>query len=219
MSVALWAVGLAGFSFMEWYNTLLPLGPAGKAMAGWFQSVTARTAGFNTIDFGQVRGPTLLLTMGLMLIGGAPGSCAGGIKVTTALVIFAALRARTRGRESVALLFRTVPRETVTRAMQILMLSLLFLIVVTISLAITEESPSRIGGRADRLTVLWCESISAFATVGLSTGITPTLTPTGQFLIILTMFVGRLGPLAVALAVIRPSPQSFEYPKEELAVG
>lgn len=219
-SVVLWLVGAAAFLFFEYDNTLSGMSLPQKLLASMFQSVTSRTAGFNTIDFSSLREPVLLGTMLFMLIGAAPGSCAGGIKVTTVVVILAAVRARVRGVRSVALFSRTIPQPIVARAFYIGAFSILFLGLVILGLVITEEVAPAAGIRRDRLTTLAFEAYSAFATVGLSTGVTPYLSSAGKLIIILTMFVGRLGPLALAMAVFTPrSVPKYEFPKEDLAVG
>ncbi len=219
-SVVLWLFGTAAFLFFEYDNTLSDMSLSQKIMASLFQSVTTRTAGFNTIDFASLREPMLLVTMLFMLIGAAPGSCAGGIKITTVVVILAAVRARLRGFKNVSLFSRTVPRPIVARAFYIGTFSILFLGVVILALVVTEEVAPVAGQRTDNLTELAFEAYSAFATVGLGTGITSDLSSSGKLIIILTMFVGRLGPLTLAMAVFTPqSTPKYEFPKEDLAVG
>lgn len=219
-SATLWVLGAAAFLFFEYHNTLADMSLPRKLLASMFQSVTTRTAGFNTIDFASLREPMLLVTMLFMLIGAAPGSCGGGIKVTTVVVILAAVRARVRGLKSVALFSRTIPQSIVARAFYIGTFSILFLGLVILGLVITEELTPAAGIRSDRLTTLAFEAYSAFATVGLTTGVTPHLSSAGKWIIIFTMFVGRLGPLALAMAVLAPrSTPKYEFPKEDLAVG
>jgi trk system potassium uptake protein TrkH len=219
-SVLLWIVGAVVFIVLEHDHTMADLDGRQRALAGFFQSVTPRTAGYNTLDFGMMRESTLLFTIVLMFIGAAPGSCAGGVKVTTAVAVLAALRSRIQGIPHVSLFNRTLPLGVVARAFYIVILSTLFLVIVIGALVMTEETRPMAGLRADRLTALAFEAVSAFGTVGLSTGITPNLSAGGQLLIILTMFVGRLGPLALAVAVLRVrSRPLYEYPKEEVAIG
>ncbi|MCG3130300.1 MAG: Potassium/sodium uptake protein NtpJ [Phycisphaerae bacterium] len=215
----LWLLGGAMFLGLE-RNALLSdesfLVAAGNAM---FHSISARTAGFNSVDLAFAREPTLFLMMFLMLIGASPGSCGGGMKVTTVSVILATMFARLRGVETVTLLRRTVPPATVQRSFLLLSIVLALLTLIVTGLLFAEEAaPAAV--RADRLTVLSFEAVSAFGTVGLSAGVTPTLTTAGKLLIIVAMFVGRVGPLVVALAILRPrSHPSFAYPLEELAIG
>lgn len=219
-SVLLWIAGAVVFIVLEHDHTMADLDGRQRALAGFFQSVTPRTAGFNTLDFGMMRESTLLFTIVLMFIGAAPGSCAGGVKVTTAVAVLAALRSRIRGIPHVSLFNRTLSLGVVARAFYIVILSALFLVLIIGALVMAEETRPVAGLRADRLTALAFEAVSAFGTVGLSTGITSSLSVGGQLLIILTMFVGRLGPLALAVAVLRVrSRPLYEYPKEEVAIG
>jgi trk system potassium uptake protein TrkH len=219
-SLGLWLAGAAMILLLEWDNTLADLPVGTRLGAGWFQSVTTRTAGFNTLAFGTMRESTLFFTLFLMLIGGAPGSAAGGVKVTTAVVILAAIRARLRNVEAVSLFRRTVPAELVQRAFQLVALAILFLTLIVAGLLITEEARSSLHAPTHHFLALVFEAVSAFGTVGLSTGLTPELSTGGKLLIILSMFVGRIGPLALALAVFRPRGRAaFEYAREDLAIG
>jgi len=219
-SLVLWAAGGLMFATMEWGGSMhgLPMGE--KLLAAMFQSVTTRTAGFNTLDFSTMREPTLFFTMFLMIIGGAPGGCAGGVKVTTVVVILAAVRARFRGTESLALFNRAVPAEVVRRSHLLVTLSVIFLTLVVAGLLVAEEVRPVSEIRTDRFLLLAFEAVSAFGTVGLSAGVTADLSAGGKLLIIVCMFVGRLGPLVVALAVIQPrSAPRYAYPEEEVAIG
>lgn len=219
-SLCLWLVGAAMYLLLEWDNTMADLPAGTRVGAGLFQSVTTRTAGFNTLNFGAMRESTLFFTLFLMLVGGAPGSAAGGVKVTTAIVILAAVRARIRNVESVSLFHRTVSAELVQRAFQLVALAILFLTLIVAGLLITEETLSSPHAPTHHFLALVFEAASAFGTVGLSTGLTPDLSTGGKLLIIICMFVGRIGPLALALAVFRPRGRAaFEYAREDLAIG
>lgn len=218
-NLVLWALGAALLFGLERDGAFGSQALGESAYGAVFQSVSARTAGFNTVDFATLREPTLFVLMFFMLIGASPGSCGGGLKVTTAAVLAATLLARLRGRESVALLRRTVPPMTVQRSFLLLLLTLAFLTFATAGLLFTEEAPQH-GRRADRLTVLAFEAVSAFGTVGFTAGLTPSLSTAGKLLIIGCMFVGRLGPLVIALAILRPRhAPAYSYPQEELAIG
>ncbi|HOW73088.1 MAG TPA: potassium transporter TrkG [Phycisphaerae bacterium] len=219
-SVILWILGATMFCLLEWRNSMANLPVTGRLGAGLFQSVTTRTAGFNTLDFGRMRESTLFFTLFLMVIGGAPGSAAGGIKVTTAVVMLAAMYARLRSRESVTFLRRTIPPDIVQRAFQLASLAIVFLGLVVAALLITEEQLMSPHAPAHHFLAIVFEATSAFGTVGLSTGITPQLSVGGKLIIIACMFVGRTGPLVLALAVFRPRTSVlFDYPREELAIG
>ena len=188
-----------------------------------FQSVTSRTAGFNTVDFTGVSHLGLVLIMGLMFIGGSPGSTAGGIKTTTAAIVFATVRSHLRspGKPDVEAFRRRIPPDNVSKAFIIMVLSLLAVLIVTILLSFTERNLSSTwpSGQEPILRIMF-ETISAFGTVGLSTGITPYLSLFGKILITITMFIGRLGPLTIMLALVDTDKAiSYRYPEEKVMVG
>src|SRR5690606_23704737 len=154
-------------------------------------------AGFNTVDFGAVVAPTALVMMILMFIGGGPASTAGGIKITTAAVIFALMIARLRGEERVSAWNRTVPEETIGRAVGLTVLASTVL-VGALLLLVAIESPSQSNGEAEAAFInLAFEATSALGTVGLSMNTTPTLSEPGRLLITALMFIGRVGLLSV----------------------
>lgn len=185
-----------------------------KAVNAMFQSVTARTAGYNTIDIGALPLPSLLVLIGLMFIGGSPGSCAGGIKTTTAAVWLAQVKSRLTGREHVTIAARRISPDVVRRAALVLAVAALWNVAGIMILATTE------GGRTGvRLEQMVFEQISAFGTVGLTANFTPTLTPLGKLWIIATMFVGRLGPLTIAFAMLTRPRVPYEYPVERVMIG
>lgn len=186
----------------------------GRVLHGLFQSVSARTAGFNTVDIGALPLPGLLILILLMFIGGSPGSCAGGIKTTSATVWLARLWARLSGRDTVTILKRRIPVDLVRRATLLIAVATLWNAAGVMLLSATEGS--RAGVRLEQLIF---EQISAFGTVGLSTGITPTLTTLGKLWITVTMFVGRVGPLTVALVVMAHPHKLYEYPTERVMIG
>ncbi len=184
------------------------------ALNALFQSITARTAGFNSIAIGGLPTASLLWLVLLMYIGGSPGSCAGGIKTTSLAVWVARLKARLQHHEDVTIRGRRVPADLVRRTGLLLGVASLYNLVGVMVLAITEM------GRPDcRLEDILFEQISAFSTVGLSTGLTPLLTTAGKMWIILTMFVGRLGPLTVAMIVIERKPSAVRLPEEPIMIG
>jgi len=178
-----------------------------------FQSITARTAGFNTVDIGRLPSASLLALMGLMFIGGSPASCAGGVKTTTLAIWLARLRASIRGEREVRLLDRRLSFELVNRADLLFGLAV-FWNVLGVFLLLWTQSHLPVGARE-----LAFEQISAFGTVGLSTGVTPNLSTFGKLWIIATMFVGRLGPLTVALWVFPPTMAHVRYPNGTVMIG
>jgi trk system potassium uptake protein TrkH len=183
-----------------------------RVLAVLFQAITPRTAGFNTVDYASMHEATLLVTMLLMFIGGNPGSTAGGIKTVTFVVLVGSAWSLSRGRGELQLFGRRVPIETAVRAGVITLIS--FMVVAT-GLTLLSLTDTRFG-----LLRLAFETFSAFGTVGLSTGITPDLSPAGKLVIILLMFVGRLGPLTLGLALMEGRPDKrIEYPAEDVVVG
>ncbi len=179
-----------------------------------FQAITARTAGFNTVDIGLLPVPSLLWLIFLMFVGGSPGSCAGGVKTTSLAIWLARIKARLLFREDVTFGDRRIPADLVRRTGLLIGVSVLFNLAGIMILAIAEM------GRPDvQLEDIIFEQVSAFGTVGLSTGLTPTLTTIGKLWIIVSMFVGRLGPLTMALMVIERQTAAVRLPEERLMVG
>lgn len=189
--------------------------PLEYAQHALFQSVTSRTAGFNTVDFSAIPVPTLMVIILLMFIGGSPGSCAGGVKTTTVSVWVASVVGRVRGQSEVALFERRVPEETVRRATLIIALACLWTGVGIFLMVFTERV-----GSATRLEHVIFEQVSALGTVGLSAGLTPKLSDAGKVWIMVSMFLGRVGPLTLAVAVIRQHARPrFTYPQERVMIG
>lgn len=193
------------FIFIFEYNmSFFHLSLKEKLLASYFQAVTARTAGFNTVDIDALSQPVLLFLSFLMYIGGSPGSTAGGIKTTTIGVLAASVIATVREGDDVAIFKRRIENKTIYKALSLVVLSLMFIFIVSLFLIMTEnEAPIKI----------FFETVSAFGTVGLSTGITSQLTVAGKLLIIMTMFVGRLGPITLAVSLSRQdTPSTVRYP-------
>ncbi|MGB2926864.1 MAG: TrkH family potassium uptake protein [Limnothrix sp.] len=206
--------GTIAFLFVEWSNpaTLDPMGWGDRAIAAWFQSVTTRTAGFNSIDIGQMTTAGLFLTMGYMFIGASPSGTGGGIKTTTLSILANCTKSVLRGRNSVTIYRREISYEIVLKAVAVIFGSVT---VITTATAITSFANPDI-----ELIEIFFEVISAFATVGLSTGITASLSPVGQVMIICTMYCGRVGVLLLMSALLGEAPPSqTRYPEENLLVG
>ena len=182
-----------------------------KVLTSYFQAVTPRTAGFNTIDFGKMIPVTCLLTMFLMFIGASPGGTGGGIKTTTFALIFSTIRATLRGFRDTVMFNRRIPPETVRRAFTITFLSLAVVALAVFLLDSTEKFT---------LLEISFEVFSAFGTVGLSMGITPYLSSIGKIIIIMVMFIGRVGPLTLLLALSMGQRENrVEPPKEGISIG
>ncbi len=211
MTLVLIAGGTLLFLLFEWSNTLKPLTWEGKLLAAYFQSITPRTAGYNTVDTASLRSTTQFLLVILMFIGASPGSTGGGIKTTTLGLLLSAIWSYAKGREDVEIKNRRIPTEQVYKALCVAFLSGFLVIAVTLFLNLTEK--------AGFLPVLF-ETVSAFGTVGLSMNVTPTLSDTGRVLVILTMFAGRLGPLTLVYALARRRQKSIvHHPVEKILIG
>lgn len=180
-----------------------------------FQSVTARTAGFNSVDVSLLPVPSLLILIGLMYVGGSPGSCAGGVKTTSVAVWAARVVNQLLRNDRVHLGGRRIEDDILRRASLVMGLATGWITVGVMILAITEDV-----GNTARFEELIFEQVSAFGTVGLSTGLTPKLSTAGKLWIMASMFVGRLGPLTVALAVVTQRRRvPVDYPREPVMIG
>lgn len=212
-SAGLLVAGFAAILAMEWSNaaTLGPMALGDKLLNAAFHSVMPRTAGFNSLDVGAFRESTLMVNYLLMFIGGGSAGTAGGIKVTTFVVLFAILLAEVQGRRDVGLFGRRFGHEVERQALTVTVLSAALVFSATTYIVAITGLP---------LGEVLFECISAFATVGMSTGITAELPPSAQIVIAALMFIGRVGTItfATALALVG-TPQLYRYPKENLIVG
>jgi trk system potassium uptake protein len=209
--------GLAFHAF-EFHGTLGALGPVDRATNALFMAITPRTAGFNTVDYNQVADPSLALTLGLMLIGGAPGGTAGGVKVTTVALLVLLLVTRLRGRGDVSAWGRSV-RGGAVQAAAGLVVGAIALLAVAIALLLLTEEPG-LAGHREHFAQLVFEAHSAFGTVGLSMGGTAELSPAGRLVVTGLMFVGRVGPISLAAAMaVAGERHAYRYAYEDVAVG
>ncbi len=215
-TAGLLAVGLLGFLLFEWEGTLAGMSVRDRVLNALFASAATRTAGFNTVDFGQASTPTALLTMALMFIGGAPGSTAGGVKVTTFALLVVLAASRIRGRRSVHAYHRTIPEETIGRAAGLMVLATMVLAVGLLVLVAVDPNAASHGA----FLAYMFEAVSAFGTVGLSTGLTPNLSADARLVVAALMFVGRVGIMTAAAALaLGPRTIPFRYAKEDVAIG
>ena len=191
---------LEAFSFQE------------KFIAAWFHSMSTRTAGFNTIDLSQMTTAGLFITMGFMFIGASPSGTGGGIKTTTFRIMYNSTKSVLRGKNQVILYQREVPSTLILKAVAVVFGTATSIVLVTILI-------SSIDHQFELLPVLF-EVISAFATVGLSTGITSSFAVASKFILVLAMYIGRVSILILIAALIGdPSPSTLNYPEENLLVG
>ena len=212
-TLALLALGTIVILVTEFNNeaTLGPMSWPQKVLDAFFQSVTPRTAGFNVIAIGSMAVYSLFFTIMLMFVGGASGSTAGGVKVNTFGMLLATVWSTIRGKEHPGAFGREFRPQQIHRALTVSMLSLGLVGIVTLVLTITEKT--------DFIKVLF-ETVSAFGTVGLSTGITPSLSLAGKVIITITMFAGRLGPLTLALSLVQSQqPSAYRYPQGDVRIG
>lgn len=205
--------GAVLFFLLEFSNsaTLSPLPWSEKIISSVFQSVTLRTAGFNTIPLGNLRSATVFMACIWMLIGASPGSTGGGIKTTTLGVILFYVIGIIRGKEHVEIFNRRLDWDVMNKALALLVVSLSYIALVILFLLVLEPFS---------MEKIVFEVVSAFGTVGLTMGITPYLSVTSKLVIIVTMFVGRLGPMTIALALGEKKKKArVQYPKEDILIG
>lgn len=181
-------------------------------MASLFQAVTVRTAGFNTVDIASLREDTLFLLDALMFIGGAPASTAGGLKVTTFLTVLLVTFAVLRDRKDVTIFQRRISEDIVHKSMCIFILCLLWLGIAFFLLLTIDDGQHH-------FHLVLCELFSAFGTVGLGVGITPTWDPWCKLILILTMYIGRIGILTFSMSLIARKPRNIRYPSEDIIIG
>jgi len=195
-------------------NTLRDLPWYGKLLASWFQAVSPRTAGFNSVNLSSLTTASVFLTIVLMFIGGSPGSTAGGIKTTTIGTIFLTVLSVLKGKDQTEVFGRTISFNTIKKALSIVAIATLIVSVGIMILSITEN--------ATFIEILF-EVVSAFGTVGLTLGLTPDLSLVGRLTIISIMFIGRLGPLTIALAINEMQKthgnDRYKYPEGNILVG
>jgi potassium uptake TrkH family protein len=212
-TAVLLVVGMVVILANEWSNpgTLGPLETSEKLLAGWFQSVTPRTAGFNSVDYGQMREGTLFFTDVLMFIGGGSASTAGGVKVTTLGLLGFVVWAEVRGDPDVNAFGSRVPDLAQRQAVTLVMLAGAVITTATLAVVVMGD----IG-----LSSALFEVISAFSTVGLSTGVTDQIGTSAQAVLIALMFVGRVGPITLfAALVLREHRRLYRLPQERPIIG
>lgn len=200
--------------FLEYNNpaTLKPMSLSGKVFGALYQAVTPRTAGSNTLNIPDLTQTTLFMIIFLMFIGASPGSTGGGIKTTTFAVLLGAFKSQIRGKEDVTYFGRRMDTSLIYKSLTLTVSALFLVIFVTMVLTVTEPGK-------DFLMLLF-EATSAFATVGLSMGLTPELSPIGKALITITMFAGRVGPLTLAFAIARKRKMDhYRYPVGKVMIG
>lgn len=210
-SAALLIVGTVAFYALEIDDSMAEFTGGERALSAFFSSVTARTAGFSTLPMSAIAVPTALLVVFLMFIGASSGGTGGGIKTNTFAVLIATLRSMLKARQDVEVFHRAIPRDIMVKAICVVILSVGLVFATSLVVATYE----RIG-----FTDILFETVSAFGTVGLSRGLTQGLTTPSKVAIIITMFLGRIGPLTLGLAISqRVYEQTYRYPTERVMIG
>jgi len=212
MTFSLIVLPFISFLMIEWDHSLQGFSLKDKILASLFQVITPRTAGFNTMSLESLSPAAIMLLISLMFIGASPGSTGGGVKTSTIGVIFAFIKSRIAARESINIFHRTIPFELVTKAFTVVILSICVIFVSCAVLFLTQSGMS--------MEETFFEVFSAFGTVGLSLGLTAKLNAVGKIVIILTMFIGRIGPLSLLYAFSRQkSFGKFDYVEENVMIG
>jgi trk system potassium uptake protein TrkH len=211
------AGGAAIFLALEWNNAMSGYANWLKPMTAIYQSASVRTAGFAVMPFGEVHPATVFLSIGAMLVGGAAGSTTGGVKLATIAILALAVISTVRGQADAQAFGRRISTTLVFRAMAVTALFLFAHFLLTLGLAVSEDV---IAGNEFGFLAIMLETMSAIATAGLSTGITPELSGPGKILLCLGMFVGRLGPLTAVYALQRRQrPLRYRFPESTIRIG
>lgn len=222
MSGSLLALGWILFAVFEWTDTLGHLSIPDKIINAWFMSVTPRSGGLNTVDYGMIGNDSATLTMMLMFVGGSPGSMAGGIKTTTVAVLLALGLSRIRGRRFVGLKDRAIPQGTIERTVAIVLLFMSVVIVSFFVVSAVEAAGLEATQTRDQFLPIAFETVSAFSTTGLSMGVTPHLHPASKIVLIGLMFIGRVGLFSFFTAVTLRRTVATTYlrpAQEDVIVG
>lgn len=210
-TLVLTVAGMLSFLAFEYNGAMSGLGLGGKLNASFLQSVTLRSAGLNSVDTSTISTPTSVLFMVFMFIGGGPGSTAGGVRITTAVVVIMAVRTMLTNRSDVEIYGRRMPQMIVYRSISIVLISGMMIALALVLLLATQDIA---------FEPLAFETFSAFGTVGLSMGVTSELDTFGRWLVTLLMYLGRVGPLTLALAIGETAlATGYRYPEGRLAVG
>lgn len=212
MSFVLILLPFLSFLSIEWSRSMQGFSLKEKILSSLFQVITPRTAGFNTMALGSLHPAAIFMLISLMFIGASPGSTGGGVKTSTFGVLFAFIKSRVAARESINIFYRTLSLELVTKAFTVVVLSICIISVSCAILFLTQSGMS--------MEETFFEVFSAFGTVGLSLGMTPTLNTAGKVVIVFTMFIGRIGPLTLLYAFSREkSFGKFAYVEESVMIG
>ena len=217
-TIFLLLIGMVGVFLLENNYALKNMPAKEKLLSCFFTTVTSRTAGFNVLPTGTLQAATKFLLMILVFIGASPGSTGGGIKTVTAVVLLVGFFSMLKGRDRIFLFKRTIERDVFRRTVVVFALAIILIFMSTLLLTVTERALS---GNSGYFLNLFFETTSAFGTCGLTTGVTGSLSTLGKLIIIITMFLGRVGPLTAVLAIAIRQEQriDYRYPEEKIMVG
>ena len=214
------ASGTLLFFLLEPNNSLKGLTLTENILASLFQSISSRTAGFNTVDLSLLSDSAASILILLMFIGASPGSCGGGIKTTTLFVLFSLIKNRIRGNTTVNVFKKTLGKESLSKSVSIFLLSISLVTLVLFLLLLSDHFGHKEIQNADRFISYLFEVVSAFGTVGLSMGATSAINSLGKFLLIITMLIGRVGVLTFSYVITTAEAlKGIEYAEENLMVG
>ncbi|MCB0742400.1 MAG: TrkH family potassium uptake protein [Ignavibacteriae bacterium] len=219
ISLFLIIIGAVFIFLFEYSVSMKDMNLSTKIMTSIFQSITARTAGFNTIDIYSLSMPSLFLIIILMFIGASPASTGGGIKTATLAVVIAFIRSKVRDSKNVNISFTTLPFKVLSKAIVVVVFAISIIVLFSFLITIVELEHIPFNANGDRFLEIFFEVVSAFGTVGLSTGITPDFTTLGRLLIIIIMLAGRVGPLTVASAIGSKDFKDIKYAEDNILVG
>ncbi|MBN2401183.1 MAG: Trk family potassium uptake protein [Spirochaetes bacterium] len=219
VSGALIAVGTVLILFFEYSVSMKEFDFSTKILAAFFQSVTSRTAGFNTIDLYSFSIPSIFVIVGLMFIGASPSSCGGGIKTSTIAVVLAFIRSRINGQKNINLFHNTLPFNVISKAIVIVVFGISTVVFFSFLISIFEISNTSFSDNGTRFIQIFFEVVSAFGTVGLSTGITPELSFVSRVLLVILMLMGRVGPLTIALSIGSKEAVDIRYVEDTIIIG
>lgn len=218
-SFALIVIGAALIFIIEYDVSMKDYSLSSKFLTSLFQSVTARTAGFNTIDIHSFSMPTIFVIVTLMFIGASPASCGGGIKTSTFAVLIAFIRTRIYNTRNVNLFYNTLPIRVVSKAVVIIVFGVISVVVFSFLISIIEMENTSFSQNGTHFIQIFFEVVSAFGTVGLSTGITSDLGTMSRILITLLMLIGRVGPLTIAVAIGSKESEDIKYAEDNILIG
>lgn len=209
--------GMLAFMSVEWRGAMAGIDPGWRPLNALFQSIVARTSGFATVDWAAAHPSIQFTWVGIMMVGGAAGSTAGGVKLATLGVVVLTIWSQVRGREDPQAFGRRIGTTVVYRAITLIGLFMLAMVTLTLTLLVVEDV---VNGQQYSLMEALFEVTSGLATVGLSVGMVPALSVAGKVILIIAMLIGRIGPITVIFALQRRQrPQRYRYPEASVRIG